>query len=115
MFHNKAITVMRAEISKGPDWMGELHWSVRLSDNPAEPVITADEPVVVEGRVPDLETALRDPRTRIFFPVAWQACLIGSRTRSEKEVDVFEASELRSVRSLYLRSSFAYSPVRVRP
>jgi hypothetical protein len=47
---NKSITDMRAEVAKGPDWLNELHWALRLSATPDDPVITCHSPLGVESK-----------------------------------------------------------------
>ncbi len=115
LFRNKTITDMRTEIAKGPAWLPELHWCLRFTENLTDPVITADNPIVVDGRAPTLQGALRDPETLVFFPISWQACLIGSPARFDKETDAFHPSDLRRLRALYLKSArrFVFSPARL--
>jgi Protein of unknown function (DUF4238) len=112
---NKAIMDMCAEIAKGPDWMGRLNWCIRLTRDPTDPVITADDAIIVIGHVPTLPGAFYDHRTRVFFPICWQACLVGSHSKIASPTGSFEAADLTGVRSLYLNSNqrFAYSPVRL--
>jgi hypothetical protein len=112
---NKSIMDMCAEIAKGPDWMSRLNWRLRLAREPADPVVTADDAIVVIGPIPGLSRAVYDPRTRVFFPICWQACLVGSHLTTANLVGHFEAADLRGLRSLYMSSPqrFAYSPVRL--
>jgi hypothetical protein len=113
---NKAITDMRAEIAKGPDWMGEIHWCLRLTHDPSNPVITGDNAVLSEGSAPSIEDAVIDPETLFFFPVCWQACLIGSRCKFDNDSEAFHAADLIRIRAHYLKpdSHFAYSPTVLR-
>jgi hypothetical protein len=93
-----------------------LHWCLRLATDAANPVVTGDDAVIVEGKVPTLEAALGDQRTLCFFPVCWLACLIGSPSKFDVETDIFHASDLKAVRSLYLKAEgcrFAYAPTRL--
>jgi hypothetical protein len=115
LLRNKTITDMRMEIAKGPAWLSELHWCLRLTGDHADPVITADVAVVSEGPASSLEEALRDGETLIFFPVSWQACLVGSPSKFDKATDAFHPRDLRRLRALYLRSArrFVFSPARL--
>jgi hypothetical protein len=115
LLRNKAITDMRTEIARGPAWLSELHWCLRFTGNLTDPVITADNPVVIEGRAPTMEEALRDAETLVLFAISWQACLIGSPARFDKETDAFHPADLRRLRALYLKSAlrFVFSPVRL--
>jgi hypothetical protein len=113
LLRNKAITDMRAEIKKGPDWLGELNWCLRLASDVTDPVITGSHAVVLEGRAATRTEAMAEGQYRIFFPLCWRACLIGSRTKADKIIDTFQPADLRSVREPYLKSAngFAYSPL----
>jgi hypothetical protein len=115
LLRNKTITDMRAEIANGPAWLSELHWCLQFTGNPSDPVITADNAVVPEGGAPTLEEALRHPETLVFFPICWQACLIGSPDKFDKETDAFHPSDIRRLRALYLKSArrFVFSPARL--
>jgi hypothetical protein len=115
LLRNKAITDMRTEIARGPGWFSELHWCLRLAGNPTDPVVTADNPIVVDGSAPTLQEALRQPETLIFFPMCWQACLVGSPGKFEKETDAFDPGDLGRLHALYLKSArrFVFSPARV--
>ena len=115
LLRNKAITDMRTEIAKGAAWLSERHWCLRFAVNPTDPVITTDHPVVVDGRSPTLEEALPDPNTLVFFPVCWQACLIGSMAKFDKETDAFHSDDLIRLRGIQLKLAqrFVFSPSRV--
>ena len=115
LLKNKAITDMRKEIARSAAWLFELHWSLRFSVNPTDPVITTDHPVVVYGRRPTLKEALLDPNTLVFFPVCWQACLVGSMAKFDKETDAFHPDDLIRLRGIHLRLAqrFVFSPSQV--
>lgn len=115
LLRNKTITDMRTEIANGAAWLAELWWCLRLTGNLNDPVITADNPVVVEGRAATLQEALGDPKTLVFFPICWQACLIGNPAKFDKETDPFHPCDLRRLRALYLISArrFVFSPARL--
>jgi hypothetical protein len=113
---NKTITDMRSEIAKGSAWMGELHWCLRFTDDPSDPVVTGDNAVLSEGRVQSVEQALVDHETLFFFPICWQACLIGSRCKFDNACEAFHPADLRRIRALYLKpeTHFSYSPTVLR-
>jgi hypothetical protein len=115
LFRNLSITKMRGEIAKGAALFSKMNWCLRITNASADPVITGDTPVIVEGQAPTLEAALEDPRTLLFFPLCWRACLVGSPTKFDVETDSFDACDLRRLRFRYLRteSRFAYSPTRI--
>jgi len=115
LFRNMAITTMRGEISKGAAFFSELHWCLRVATAAANPIITGDDAIIVEGKAPTLEAALTAPGTLIFFPVCRHACLIGSPAKFDTETDAFHASDLQLLQSRYLKGEcrFAYSPERL--
>ena len=114
-FRNMAITTMRREIAKGSALFSQLHWCLRKVTTAADPVITGDDAILVEGKASTLEAALTDASTRIVFPVCRHACLIGSPSRFDVETEVFYASDLKRLQSCYLKGQcrFAYSPKRL--
>lgn len=115
LFRNMSITKMRTEIMKGEGELSELHWCVRLTTDYFNPVITADNPLILSGKTPKIEDALHDPKNLFFFPLCWQACLIGSRAKFDVETECFHPSDLRTLQLQYLCADcrFAYSPVRL--
>ncbi|MBI1750007.1 MAG: DUF4238 domain-containing protein [Acidobacteria bacterium] len=115
LLRNKAITDMRTEIGRGPGWLSEFYWCLRLTASPTDPVITADNPVVVDGIAPTFQQALQDAHTRVSFPICWQACLVGRKAKFDKQSDAFLPGELDRLRSIYLQeaSRFVFSPSRI--
>ncbi len=115
LLRNLSITRMRGEIDKGAAWFSKMHWCLRVTGDRADPVITGDNPIIVESQAATLGAAPADPSTLVHFPVSWQACLFGSPVRFTVDIDSFHARDLRRLRSLYLRTDgrFAYSPTRV--
>jgi hypothetical protein len=115
LLRNKAITDMRTEIAKGPTWMSDMHWCLRSCQNPADPFVTSDNAVVVQRCTPALEEALRDRETLIFFPICWQACLVGSPAKLDVETGALDPSDIRKVRGIFRQSAFrfVFSPLRV--
>lgn len=111
---NKTITEMRVEIDKGTTWMSDMHWCLRVTKNADDPFVTCDTPLVMEGRVPQ-DDALKDWGTLIFFPLCWQACLVGSPAKFDIETDAATSSDMRKFRALYLKSAsrFVFSPIRI--
>ena len=115
LFRNLTITTMRAEIAKGAAFFSNLHWCLRLAVDVANPVITGDDAVIVEGKAPTLEAALTDGGTLILFPLCRHACLVGSPAKFEVETEAFQAFDLKRLQALYLRGRcrFSYSPKRL--
>lgn len=111
---NKTITDMRTEIASGATWMAELHWCLRVTQNPEDPFVTCDSPVVMEGSVAQPD-AFRDWGTLVFFPLCWQACLVGSPGKFDNEHGALDPSDMKKLRGLYVKSAerFVFSPVRL--
>ena len=109
------ITEMRAEIAKGISWSNEFSWVLRFTNNPSDPFVVSENPVIVDGNAKDLAEAWRLPEALIFFPLCWQACLIGRRTPFERETSSFEGSDLQRLRQIYLQLSkiFLVSPTQL--
>lgn len=113
---NMVITNMRGEINKGAGWLAELNWCLRLAPDYRNPVITSNNAVIMEGKPPaDIEAIQRDGTT-IYFPVCWQACLVGRVSKFGHALDVFDLAELARIRGHYMEphNAFVYSPSRLR-
>jgi hypothetical protein len=120
---NRTITAMREEIQKGVDWMENFNWCLRYTHNVADPFVTGTQPITVEGRYPNsddapvLEEALKDRNTIIWFPLCWQACLVGAIDRFDEGTAEAEPSLISHVRGMFRRPSIGYviSPSRIEP
>lgn len=114
---NRTIVEMREEIEKGAGWLKDFNWCLRYCDSSATPFIISEIPFVSLGRSSDLSEALRDPETLLFFPLCWQACLIGSRQFFEKETDRFEKEDILRTQKMYREgaSLFVLSPTKLDP
>ncbi len=109
---NWTITGMREEIKKGAAWLNDFKWALRYSESSAEPFVISEIPFMAYGHRVHLADALRDPETLLFFPLCWQACLIGSRQFFEKETDRFGDEDMRRTRRMHRESAnlFLLSP-----
>src|SRR5260370_30479522 len=77
---NWTITQMRAQIQQGATWLHDFNWALRYCESAAEPFVISEMPLMAwGGQHDDLAEMLRHPETLLFFPLCWQACLIGSR------------------------------------
>jgi hypothetical protein len=120
---NRTLTVMREEIQKGADWMDNFNWCLRYTRNIEEPFVTGTQPITVEGRYPNsnnapvLDDALKDRNTMIWFPLSWQACLVGAIDRFDEGTAEAHPSLVRHVRELFFRPTEGYviSPTRFDP
>jgi hypothetical protein len=109
---NWTITEMRCEIQKGAAWLDDFNWALRYCDSPASPFITSEIPFVSQGHRSSLADALHDPETLLFFPLCWQACLIGSRQTFDLHTDRLGDQDMRTFRRMYRESAdlFLLSP-----
>jgi hypothetical protein len=111
--NNLSISKMRADIRDVPRFFFDFNWCLRYTTDPNKPVITADNAIRLEGSYPSEEQALRHFHTRLYFPLCWQACLIGAPDTLIPKTKAFSPSRLSQLHSKYLRAGcrFAYSPV----
>jgi len=93
---NWTITNMRNEIAKGAAWLTEFNWALRYCDSPVMPFVATEQPLFLECPPHDnLADAVRDPESLLFFPLCWQACLVGSRQFFDRETDKFGDHDMR--------------------
>jgi hypothetical protein len=107
---------MRAEIKKGADWMSQLHWQIRTTLDPHDPVITSEHPLFSTGRFDLTQSPIFDASTVVNFPLCWQACLIGRVEPFLCDIDPFRPPELRGLRAMItgLANELVISPYPVR-
>lgn len=114
--HDHTLAKMRQEIKLGVDWMAEFQWSVRITCDPSDPVITAEQPLFVrtseESQERSLTASMRRADTWVFFPICWQACLVGNRLPFDSRIERFEPDNLRVFRHMVrsLAKNFVISP-----
>ena len=112
---NLTISKMRADLLAVPQFFYDFDWCLRYTTDPARPVITADEPIRLEGDVQSEQLALGHFWTRIHFPLCWEACLIGSPKVMLPKTRAFGPSHLADLQRKYLSSicRFVYSPLKL--
>jgi len=113
---NRTMAQMREEIQKGATWFWDFNWCLRYCDSVAEPFVTSEAPLVVEGpAAADIATALQHPETLLYFPICWQACLIGSRQRFDVGTARFASEDMRTFSRKYRHFArvFLVSPTRL--
>jgi hypothetical protein len=99
---NRTILHMREEIKKGADWLWEFQWALRYTDSVDNPFVLTEAPFLAVGDRPGtIGQMLHDPETLLFFPICWQACLLGSRRRFDKETDKFGQQDMQTFRKKY--------------
>jgi hypothetical protein len=79
---NRSLTEMKEEMQKGADWLNNCDWALRYCDSPQNSFITSNGPFVGTGPLEGQDQqvsweALRHPDTLFYFPLCWQACIVG--------------------------------------
>jgi hypothetical protein len=107
---NRTLQEMREEIEKGSqaDWARELNWCVRTATE-SLPVITAQHALIYlgpNGTKPDARDVI------FYFPICWQACLIGAKFKWHTKVDEFDSGWLGKLHQIYFANEkeFIVSP-----
>jgi Protein of unknown function (DUF4238) len=106
-----SISKMRADMLEVPKPFFTFDWCLRTTNNPNKPVITADDAIRLEGV--SIDRPFEHFQSRIYFPLCWQACLVGGPDTLLPNTKPYSPSRLSELRGKYLRSDcrFAYSPV----
>lgn len=94
---NWTITKMREEIDKGASWLMNFHWCLRYCDSPDTPFVISEAPLMASGRSENAIDIFRDRDALLFFPLCWQACLIGSVARFDQETGRFGEEDMTGV------------------
>lgn len=112
---NRTLVEMRAEIKKGAAWLNDFNWTLRLCESVADPFVISEMPIMAHGPCATIEEAMQHPETLLFFPLCWQACIIGSRQYFEHETSVFLQEDMRRARKMYREKAnlFILSPTQV--
>jgi len=112
---NWTITKMREEIQKGPAWLNDFRWAIRYCQSTANPFVVSEAPLMICGEHPDLESAIWAPHSLLFFPLCWQATLVGSRQAIAPEIGEFGDEDMLRFRKMYESTAkiFIVSPQRL--
>lgn len=103
--HDGTLTKMREEFANGAAWMVDFHWQIRTTFDPRNPVVTSEQPLFVKGEKEQTEGAmtmdlLRDAASEVYFPLCWQACIVGRAEPFGKDVETFEQPDLMQLRHI---------------
>ena len=110
---NWTITQMRTQIQQGATWLNDFNWALRYCESSVEPFVICEMPLMAWGKQhSDLAEMLRDAETLLFFPLCWQACLVGSRQFFHEETRIFGQHDMQTARTMYREkaSLFIVSP-----
>ena len=109
---NWTISEMRAEIQKGAGWLNDLDWALRICEYPDDGFVTSENPLQLYGSGSNVAENAKHPDTLLFFPLCWQACLIGSRRPFDVKTGMFGREDMATFRRMYRQSAklFLASP-----
>lgn len=113
---NRTIHLMREEIRKGATWLLDFDWALRYTDLVDSPFVMTEAPFLAVGERPgEIRRTLQDPETLVFFPICWQACLLGSRRRFDKKTEKFGPQDMQTFRKKYrsYAKKFVLSPTKL--
>lgn len=105
VLHDFTLTKMREEFKKGATWMTDFHWQIRTTSDPRNPVTTSEAPLFVKGVKTNTERAmtmaiLTDAGSEVWFPLCWQAALVGRTQPFEADRVTFREVELDELRHI---------------
>lgn len=103
--HDFTLTKMREEFKTGAVWMDGFRWQVRTTFDPYNPVVASEAPLFVKGEIPKPEQGLTTDvlmheASVIYFPLCWQACLVGRRLPLERDLETFDQADLLDLRHM---------------
>lgn len=103
--HDHTLVKMREEFRKGSPWMPDFNWQIRTTVDPSNAVIASESPLFVKIDRPGFNgplthEVLRDHATEVYFPLCWEACLVGRLTPFEADRRPFEQPELAELRHM---------------
>lgn len=107
-----AIQRMLDEMKKGPSLLKTFFWQLRITPSYDDPFITHEQPLLAGTPHPDLEYGLKRIDAVMWFPLNWQACLVGFRDPFALDMFGGSAIERSWIRHQYLATAkrFVVSP-----
>lgn len=118
--HDFTLTKMREEFKKGAAWMADFHWQIRTVPDSSDPVIASEAPLFFKGDLPLTGPAptmemLKHESAVVYFPLSWQACLVGRLASFDSDVEPFGRADLLELRHMIaeMAPQYAISPQRV--
>lgn len=103
--HDFTLTKMREEFKKGATWMADFQWQVRTTFDTNNPVTTSEAPLFVKGVKANTERAmtmeiLTDAGSEVWFPLCWQAALVGRTQPFDADRVTFGEVDLDELRHI---------------
>jgi hypothetical protein len=115
--HDFTLAKMREEFKKGATWMADFHWQIKTTFDPKNPVTTSEAPLFVKGVKTNPERTmtmeiLADADSEVWFPLCWQAALVGRAQTFDADRVSFEQAKLDELRHIIaeMAPQFVISP-----
>ena len=105
LIKNWTITEMRTEIQKGATWLKEFDWALRRCQSVDDPFVSSESPLMIYGDGSSVEEFVQHPDSLLFFPLCWQACLVGSRRSFDDKTDEFLHEDMSRFRRMYRQTA----------
>jgi hypothetical protein len=112
---NTSLKAMMGELKSGVDWLNNFDWALRHCDSLSNSFLTSDSPFVVTGPLPGQEDlvkweALYHPDTLLYFPLCWEACIVGTPIQRPFDIKTDRAMPkfLQRVREMYRKNAKSY-------
>ena len=113
--HDHALSKMREEFKQGVGWISQFNWTVRITDDPQDPFVAGEQPLFLSSE-DNLQTGvMQHPTTHLYFPLCWQACLVGKRSPWLDHTQTIASDKLRVIRRIVRQTAqkFIVSPQQV--
>jgi hypothetical protein len=117
---NRTLTEMREELKKGVDYLDNFDWAIRYCETSGDFFFTSDSPFVATGPVTGQDQvirpdALQHADTLLYFPLCWQACILGSPHHFDIKTDRATPQLIQIVQQMYRANAKSYliSPVKL--
>jgi hypothetical protein len=110
--HDHTLSKMRDEFKQGIGWMNEYYWTMRTTGDHQDPFVAGEQPLFLSSDVDSPTIVMQHPSTHIYFPLCWQACLIGKRTPWIEDTQTIAPDKLRVIRRIirHKANKFVVSP-----
>lgn len=111
--YDHTLSKMRDEFKQGVGWMNEFYWTMRITDDPRNPFVAGEQPLFIASDENLHTDVMQHPATHIFFPLCWQACLVGNRIPWSNDMQSIASDKLRVIRRIIRQKAekFVVSPL----
>jgi hypothetical protein len=115
LLKNLTLTEMRRALEAPAPWLSSVNWVLRYTSDSHNPCVCSEQPLLLHGSETSSSAALSNPDTFIFFPLSWNACMVGCPVPIDKDTDEFHPVDLGQIRKIYREAAtlFVVSPHRI--